>query len=118
MKFSDMMGKGGKAAVHEAEATETTAPPAQRNAPPAPEAPIRFGQSRTDTTEVPLADADVATAPPLVEAVVQEPSIAEVMAELTPRAGGPTGTRADDSELDATAWLEGLSTIDDDLLPR
>ena len=116
MKFSDMMGKGGKAAVDEAEATETTVP-AQRSAPPVPEAPIRFGENRTDTTEVPLANADVATAPPLVESVVQEPSIAEVMAELTPRAPAPAA-RADDSELDATAWLEGLTTIDDDLLPR
>ena len=118
MKFSDMMGKSGKAAVDEAEATETV--PAPPSAPRAPEAPIRFGENRADTTEVPLADADVATAPPVVEAVVHEPSVAEVMAELAPRAAPtpPAAARADDSELDATAWLEGLSTIDDDLLPR
>lgn len=118
MKFSDMMGKGGKAAADEAEVTETTVPPAQRDAPPVPEAPIRFGANRTDPVEAPPAEPAPASAPPLVEGVVQQPSIAEVMAELTPRAGGPTGARANDSELDATAWLEGLSAIDDDLLPR
>gem|GEM_PF-6331208 len=83
-----------------------------------PEAPIRFGANRTDPVETPSAESAPASAPPIVGGVVQQPSIAEVMAELTPRAGGPTGARANDSELDATAWLEGLSAIDDDLLPR
>ena len=118
MKFSDMMGKGPKAAVDEVEATETMVPPVQRDAPPVPEAPIRFGASRTDAIETPPAVPAAPSAPPLVEGVVQQPSIAEVMAELTPRVGGPTAALASESELDATAWLEGLSAIDDDLLPR
>ena len=136
MKFSDMMGKGSKAAVDEAETTETAVAPAQRNAPPVPEAPIRFGGNRSDIADEttapapdterspapaavsPFAQSGAPSAPPLVESVVEQPSIAEVMAELTPRVGGATEARASDSELDATAWLEGLSTIDDDLLPR
>jgi hypothetical protein len=100
MKFSDMMGKG-KGTVDEADA-ETEAVAARLKAPPVPEAPIRFG-----------APPEVATKAPVVPDT--QPAIAEVMAELAPRK--PEANVASNQQLDATAWLEGLATIDDDLLP-
>lgn len=120
MKFSDMMGKGGKAALDETETTDATSPPAQRTAPPLPEAPIRFGTKPSDVDTAPAA-APVAPMPPTDLAdTTAVPSMMEVMSELTPRVGGPTTAvgAASAAELDASAWLEGLATIDDDLLPR
>ncbi len=127
MKFSDMMGKGTKdtassvvATADETEATETTenAVPAARHAPPVPEAPIRFGARRADAPDLVESAAEADPAPG--EPAPSEPSIMDVMNELTPRFGAPTAaaTTATSAQLDATAWLEGLSTIDDDLLPR
>ena len=42
------------------------------------------------------------------------------MNELAPRPGAPAAaaSAASDAELDTTAWLEGLGSIDDDLLPH
>ena len=98
MKFSDMMGKDDQVD----ETTETQAPPARMKAPPLPEAPIRFG-----------APPEVAEAPPA--AAEDRPAILDVMAELAPRPGEVSA--ASTEQLDATAWLEGLVAIDDDLLP-
>jgi len=109
MKFSDMMGKG-KATVDEADA-ETEAVAARLKAPPLPEAPIRFGSPPEVAAELPVA----AEVPVAEVAAVTQPAIAEVMAELAPRK--PEPNVASNQQLDATAWLEGLATIDDDLLP-
>ena len=119
MKFSDMMGKGSaKAVAEETEATDTAAPTTQWTAAPAPEAPIRFGSQPAESSSV-----DAPTAPveePALEQLMSEPSIMDVMNELTPRPGGPTAaaSSASEAELDTTAWLEGLGSIDDDLLPH
>ena len=123
MKFSDMMGKG-KDSTEEADA-ETEAVAARLQVPPPPEAPIRFGtppevaEAAPAAIDVPAAtDAPAATDlqaadPP--RAAYTQPAIAEVMAELTPTK--PEPTVASNQQLDATAWLEGLATIDDDMLP-
>lgn len=104
MKFSDMMGKG-KDAVNEADA-ETEAVAARLKAPPVPEAPIRFGSPPEVAAEAPAAPEEV---------TATQPAIADVMAELAPRKSAANA--ASNQQLDATAWLEGLATIDDDLLP-
>ena len=117
MKFSDMMGKGAdKVSVDEAEATDAAAPTTQWTAAPAPEAPVRFG---TQPSEASPGDASPG-GPPAFERTMTEPSIMDVMNELAPRPGAPTAvaSSASDAELDTTAWLEGLGSIDDDLLPR
>ena len=117
MKFSDMMGKGAdKVSVDEAEATETATPTTQWTAAPAPEAPIRFG---TPPAEASPGDAS-AGGPSASARTMSEPSIMDVMNELAPRPGAPTAaaSAASDAELDTTAWLEGLGSIDDDLLPH
>src|SRR5437870_1818960 len=44
MKFSDMMGERGRDTTED---TEPQLPPEAATAPPVPEAPIRFGESRT-----------------------------------------------------------------------
>jgi hypothetical protein len=123
MKFSDMMGKG-KESTEEADA-ETEAVAARLAVPPPPEAPIRFGTPPEVAQEAPAAiDVPAATdglAAPDIQAAdttsvaYTQPAIAEVMAELTPRK--PEATVASNQQLDATAWLEGLATIDDDMLP-
>ncbi len=130
MKFSDMMGKGNK--TEEADA-ETAAVAARFNAPPVPEAPVQFGGNRSENTtplEVPEAVATpvpeavvaetVATEPPVAEPVVHtiddQVSMADVMSELVPRVGASV-TAAAPAELDASAWLDGLTIVDDDLLP-
>ena len=114
MKFSDMMGKGDQTAGTEVSDTETAVPPAPRHTPPAPEAPIRFGEARTDapspSPEPPLtAGADTVTE-------AGPPSMRELVSELAPRRPDPA-TAASGRQLDATAWLEGLPTVMDDLLP-
>ena len=128
MKFSDMMGKG-KAETEAADA-ETEAVTARLKAPPLPEAPIRFGtppevadvaEEAPAALDIPVpiegAGADVVTTdmPAAIASTDARPGIAEVMAELAPRKPEPTA--ASTQQLDATAWLEGLATIDDDLLP-
>jgi hypothetical protein len=146
MKFSDMMGKRDRDTT---EVTEPQLPPEAATAPPVPEAPIRFGGSRTafeDATAAvgggtitpprptsPLVAAptappappaaaptapETATAPlpPTIEAPrTIEPSRSEVVAELAPR---PAAAAVTDQQLDASAWLDDIPSIDDDLLPR
>ena len=107
MKFSDMMGKGDKGGV-DAEVTETSTPPAQPSTPTVPDAPIRFGG--TESVEAAQPESTVAT-----DTELAPPSISDVVSELAPRAAVPVA--AAPAELDATAWLEGLTEIDDDLLP-
>ena len=117
MKFSDMMGKGSaKAPVEEPETTDA-APTTQWTAAPVPEAPIRFGPQPAVASIGDASTEPVET--PLPERVMSEPSIMDVMNELAPRPGGPTSavSAASEAELDTTAWLEGLGSIDDDLLP-
>jgi hypothetical protein len=110
MKFSDMMGKKDHDAT---EVDEPELPPEARSAPPVPEAPIRFGGPPSDTAEPVVADGVGAIAPPDAPALDQ-PSISDIVAELAPR---PAAT-ASDEQLDTSAWLDGINTIDDDLLPR
>jgi hypothetical protein len=135
MKFSDMMGKRDRGTT---EVTEPQLPPEATTAPPVPEAPIRFGGSRTAledaTTAVgggtitpprppvsPLAatttapETVAAPPPPATEPRQLEPSISEVVAELAPR---PAMAAVTDQQLDTSAWLDGIPSIDDDLLPR
>ena len=125
MKFSDMMGKGNK--TEEADA-ETAAVAARFSAPPVPEAPVQFGGNRSETTsplEVPETLATPVPEPVVAETVATEPvvhtiddqvSMADVMSELVPRVGASV-TAAAPAELDASAWLDGLTIVDDDLLP-
>ena len=124
MKFSDMMGKGSKGTAVEAETPETTIPPMQRSAPPVPDAPIRFGAPRTDAASAPSpelappAPAEAPTPTPTAEG----PSFSDVVAELVPRRPAPgapvTGSAsASTQEVDTSAWLEGITTVVDDLLP-
>ena len=125
MKFSDMMGKGNK--TEDADA-ETAAVTARLNAPPVPEAPVQFGGNRSETktpVEVPEAVTAPVIEPPVTEPVATEPvvhtidnrvSMADVMSELVPRVGASL-TAAAPAELDASAWLDGLTIVDDDLLP-
>ena len=118
MKFSDMMGKGSaKAPVEETETTDPS-PTTQWTAAPAPEAPIRFGSQPAVPSPSDAPTDAVET--PLPERVISEPSIMDVMNELAPRAVGPITAKgtASEAELDTTAWLEGLGSIDDDLLPH
>ena len=112
MKFSDMMGRGAKTE----DAVETAVPAAPVNAPPVPEAPIRFMAAPPTAPSAP--------AEPVAETVVESavapepvsasapPAILDVMAEL-----GPRRDAASNQQLDASAWLDGLTAIDDDLLP-
>ena len=53
---------------------------------------------------------------PVVHTIDTQVSMADVMSELVPRVGAPT-TAAAPGELDASAWLDGLTIVDDDLLP-
>ncbi len=120
MKFSDMMGKGSdKAAVADGEATEAAATPTQWTPAPAPEAPIRFGSQPAGSSGNATAEVGAIEAP-VLERTLAQPSIMDVMNELAPRPGAPmaAASAASDAELDTTAWLEGLGSIDDDLLPR
>ena len=113
MKFSDMMGKGD---ADTTEVTEPELPTEARSAPPAPEAPIRFGGSRSDADDAAVEQVDAeatsgsAVAPPLAD-----PSISDVVAELAPR---PSTALVTDQQIDTSAWLDGISSIDDDLLPH
>ena len=124
MKFSDMMGKGSKETEVEAETTETAIPPAQRGVPPVPDAPIRFGGPKTDTASAPSSE----IAPPALPEVpaptpaAEGPSFTDVMAELAPRRAEPATTvkaaaSASTEQVDASAWLEGITSVVDDLLP-
>ncbi len=88
------IGAGGTTGTVEAEAT----------------APVEFDIPAPATIE-----AEATEPAPVVGAVVGSPrddfDRSDVIAELLPPA-------ASDPELDASAWLEGIGAIDDDLLPR
>ena len=150
MKFSDMMGKRDRDTTED---TEPQLPPEAATAPPVPEAPIRFGESRTAFEDATAAvgggtvtpqrpaspfvgaptappappEAAAAPAPAAPEAVTApvpptteaprtiEPSRSEVVAELAPR---PAVAAVTDQQLDASAWLDDIPSIDDDLLPH
>jgi hypothetical protein len=126
MKFSDMMNKRDRG---EAEVADPELPPEARTAPPVPEAPIRFGSARREVDDSALggsiAPAGTPSAPvdepapgePTAPAVLAPPSVQDVVAELAPR-NPAAATAATDQQLDTSAWLDGISTIDDDLLPR
>ncbi len=119
MKFSDMMGKGSaKAPVEEAAETTDAAPTTPWTAAQAPGAPIRFGSQPGEPSPGDAPTEPVGT--PALERMLTEPSIMDVMHELAPRAGAPTSAAsvASEAELDTTSWLEGLGSIDDDLLPH
>lgn len=125
MKFSDMMGKKDRDTT---EVAEPQPPPEAHSAPPVPEAPIRFGGNRTDVHDpaatygsgsiTPEASPASPLAPPEITATepspLAQPSISDVVAELAPR----PAAAATDQQLDASAWLDGINTIDDDLLPH
>jgi len=115
MKFSDMMGKRDRGTT---EVTEPELPPEARTAPPVPEAPIRFGGNRSELEEAAAAFGTV-TPPPAPPAVLAPPSISDVVAELAPRpASASVAAAVTDQQLDTSAWLDGINSIDDDLLPR
>jgi hypothetical protein len=51
--------------------------------------------------------------------VLAPPSISDVVAELAPRpASASVAAAVTDQQLDTSAWLDGITSIDDDLLPR
>ena len=128
MKFSDMMGKRDRGTT---EVTEPQLPPEAASAPPVPEAPIRFGGNRSELGDAAAAVGGVAitqhgrataarrcpatftAAPAPVVEPDGPPSIRDVVAELAPRPAAAT-----DQQLDTSAWLDGINSIDDDLLPR
>jgi hypothetical protein len=126
MKFSDMMGKRDRGTT---EVTEPDLPSEARTAPPVPEAPVRFGGNRSELEEAaaafggsvtpppapPAPPAPTLPAPPAPPAVLAPPSISDVVAELAPR---PASASVTDQQLDTSAWLDGINSIDDDLLPR
>ena len=134
MKFSDMMGKRDRGA---SEVTDPQRSPEAATAPPVPEAPVRFGGNRSELDEAvaafgsdtvtreapvvppaapPAAGAPAAVAPPTTPG---PPSISDVVAELAPRpATAPAAAAVTDQQLDTSAWLDGINSIDDDLLPR
>jgi hypothetical protein len=129
MKFSDMMGKRDR---RSSEVTEPPRPPEAATAPPVPEAPVRFGGNRSELDEAAAAfgteatTREAAVAPPAADPAtfvaapppIVEPdgplSISDVVAELAPR---PVAA-VTDQQLDTSAWLDGINSIDDDLLPR
>jgi len=106
-------------------ATAPTPPPAASAfapviAPPVPAPPIPAAPPVPAPSA--FAPLDPLTAPTVDEAVeIGEPSLRDVVAELSPRAvmpSTPAMPTANDEQLDATSWLEGLTVIDDDLLPH
>ena len=135
MKFSDMMGQGDEGGT-DVEEDAAPQPPAARTAPPLPEAPVQFGGNRSEPADGEPVDTEPGAAASITAPVVAErpdaalaampstgpvgdPLLSEVVAELAPRGSSPVrATGASDQQLDATSWLEGLNTIDDDLLPR
>ncbi len=127
MKFSDMMGKGSKETEVEAETPETTIPPMQRSVPPVPDAPIRFGGPRTDAASAPSPVVAPPTPPeiPAAAPAAEGSTFADEIAELVPRRPAPAAptasaapaASASTEQVDASAWLEGISTVVDDLLP-
>ncbi len=127
MKFSDMMGKRDRGTT---EVTDPQPPAEAATAPPVPEAPVRFTGARSELDEAAAAlgngavTREATVVPPVAETVaftpaprpavepLGPPSISDVVAELAPRpatAGAP---------LDTGTWLDGIDTIDDDLLPH
>lgn len=124
MKFSDMMGKGSKATTVEAETTEAVIPPAQHSAPPVPDSPIRFGEPRTDAASAPSSEIAPTALPdaPALTAAAEGPSFADVIAELVPRRAEPAtavkaAASASTEQVDTSAWLDGITSVVDDLLP-
>ena len=143
MKFSDMMGDDENGTDVETDAPPLPPlPPTTRSAAPLPEAPVRLGGNRSEPDDsaagsatpteettaaqtparaAPTADPpDAALAAMTPTAAPADPLMSDVVAELAPRPGvaaRSTGTASDD-QLDATAWLEDLGSIDDDLLPH
>src|SRR4051794_17303037 len=61
MKFSDMMGKRDRGTT---EVTEPQLPPEAATAPPAPEAPIRFGERSTELEDAAAAFGGGSITPP------------------------------------------------------
>ncbi len=108
MKFSDMMGKGEPTATEEVETDATTVPTTPPSAPPAADASVRFGDQRVRTED------STAVPPPPGRPEASSTLMIDVVNELKP---GPDAPAASSQQLDASAWLDGLGGIDDDLLP-
>jgi len=110
MKFSDMMGKGEPTTTEEVDTDTTTAPASTPAPPPPPDASVRFNDQRVrredDTTPPP---------PPAGRPESSSTLMMDVVNELKP--GRETAPVASTQQLDASAWLDGLGGIDDDLLP-
>jgi len=110
MKFSDMMGKGQRKGATDSEvATEDagTDAAATRFTPVGAETPVRLGGTRSELDD---AAAALGGGGPL-----EDPTISEVVAELAPRPA--TARTATAAPADDGTWLDGISRIDDDLLP-
>ncbi len=137
MKFSDMMGQGdeGGTDVEQDAPALPPLPPAGRTTPSVPEAPVQFGGNRSEPANAepeaaaPEGEASIATpdvtAPPAATPAEPapvarggDPLLSDVVAELAPRPGFTGKASASDEQLDTSAWLDGLGSIDDDLLPR
>lgn len=115
MKFSDMMGKGDATATSDDVVTEATTNTPAETPPESAAAPIQLAGVRTgpgpeSSVEGPTADTVEDTRP-------QDFELRDLVAELAP-SDRMAPSVASDQELDATSWLEGLGTIDDDLLPH
>lgn len=113
MKFSDMMGKGDATATNDDVVAAPTTDEPVETPPDIASAPIQFGGVRPG----PEAAVDAPTIDPVAATGPRDFELRDVVAELAP-SDRMASSVASDRELDATSWLEGLGTIDDDLLPH
>ena len=108
MKFSDMMGKGDPSTTEEVD-PDATAIPAPPPPTPAAAAPVQFGERGPVGAEAVLPPPPTPSGPNRSSALMFD-----VVNELKPGSDTPA---ASTQQLDASAWLDGLGGIDDDLLP-
>ena len=93
----------------------TPPPPPPVVAPPPPAPAVTPNRTASVVSEPGMVDA-LAPAAPVPS---PRPSIHDVVAELAPRSAvAATSSAVTDQQLDASAWLDGIGSIDDDLLPR
>jgi hypothetical protein len=120
---------GNRSEPTESPTAQVAPPAAPPLAPPAAAPPVLAPPVAAPQLVAPPVAAVVAEPAPTVPAPASAPIIgstvhadpgqplmSDVMAELVPRAGASL-TAASPAELDASAWLEGLTDINDDLLP-
>lgn len=119
---------GGRVALEPAAEilTDRAAPPVAEPIEPS-RPPTASAFATIAAAAVPAVDEPEVETPVLDEPVLDatgepdddhEPALHDVMAELGPRTQTFDELTASPAQLDTTSWLEGLGSIDDDLLPR